>query len=558
MYQLLRNTYVWLFLIFLLGATVRFIHIDQIPVSLYWDETAIGYNAYSILHTGKDEYGAVMPVLFRSFNDYKLGGYIYLTVIPVLLFGLSEVAVRFWSAFFGSISVFLMYLFALQVLSFTKVPEKSHRFVALIASLLLAISPWLINFSRVGFEANVGACVIVGSISIFLYYLRSQKIRWYLVSTLLCVASIYFYRSEWVFVPMIFLFAHLLFWREIHKKIVLLYAFVIFLVLSLPLVIAVRSESLSDRSLQVTFLQQDVDKLNYDLAQNRLKFKMVGGDIIFNRRLLRVYQLGQNYVSNLSPQYLFISGDPEIRHGARGLGVLYWIDEPLLLAGLWFLLTQRSKGCWLLLGWVLLAIIPAAIALPNPHALRSLPAAWGYLMSIALGIWWVSERFTKRTWIVLGLIGIGYLGCFLFFLYQYFVVTPPLAAYNFGDGYKQLHAYLQSQKGYDKFIISGEYWKPYIYFLFYDRYDPSLYQKTGSESGYGKYLFGPTGWDQVDAKMAGLSNVNLSSYAGTNKVLVALSPKEYHFQREKYGVSDAIHVIYNHAGYPMFYIARPW
>src|SRR5579883_2945269 len=170
MKKYLQSTKFWLVLIFILAAMVRFIHVGDIPVSLYWDETAIGYNAYSILHTGKDEYGTLLPLLFRSFNDYKLGAYIYLTVIPVALFGLTEFSVRFWSAFIGSLSVVLMYFFTCNILAFTRISEKQHKVIGLLAAALLAISPWAINFSRVGFEANVAVFVTVGSITVFLYF----------------------------------------------------------------------------------------------------------------------------------------------------------------------------------------------------------------------------------------------------------------------------------------------------------------------------------------------------------------------------------------------------
>ena len=70
-------------LIFLLGFFIRFYHLSSVPNGLYNDETAIGYNAFSILQTGKDEYGTPMPVYFRSFDDYKLPVYIYSTALSI-------------------------------------------------------------------------------------------------------------------------------------------------------------------------------------------------------------------------------------------------------------------------------------------------------------------------------------------------------------------------------------------------------------------------------------------------------------------------------------------
>ena len=47
----------FLLAIIILAFILRFYKLGQIPPSLDWDETAHGYNAYSILKTARDEYG---------------------------------------------------------------------------------------------------------------------------------------------------------------------------------------------------------------------------------------------------------------------------------------------------------------------------------------------------------------------------------------------------------------------------------------------------------------------------------------------------------------------
>src|SRR3989344_4938577 len=92
-------------LITALAFLLRFWRLGEIPNGLYQDETAIGYNAYSIIQTGRDEYGKSLPLYFKSFGDYKLPVYIYATVPSILMLGLTELAVRAPSALFGSLSV---------------------------------------------------------------------------------------------------------------------------------------------------------------------------------------------------------------------------------------------------------------------------------------------------------------------------------------------------------------------------------------------------------------------------------------------------------------------
>ena len=99
--------------IFILAAFLRYYMLGTIPLGLNNDETAIGYNAYTILQSGKDEYGTSFPLYFRSFDDYKLPVYIYMTSINEKIFGATPFAVRFPSALFGSLSVIAIYLLVL-------------------------------------------------------------------------------------------------------------------------------------------------------------------------------------------------------------------------------------------------------------------------------------------------------------------------------------------------------------------------------------------------------------------------------------------------------------
>src|SRR3990167_1719234 len=95
--------------IVILAAVLRFWQLGQNPPSLDWDEAAHGYNAYSILKTGRDEYGYKFPLYFRSFDDYKPPIYTYLVVPSIAIFGLNDFAVRFPSALIGVFAIMFTY-----------------------------------------------------------------------------------------------------------------------------------------------------------------------------------------------------------------------------------------------------------------------------------------------------------------------------------------------------------------------------------------------------------------------------------------------------------------
>ena len=116
--KILSSRLLPLFLIialFATGAFLRFYRLSDTPPGLYPDETAIGYNAYSILETGKDEFGKPFPLYYRSYDDYKMPVYMYATAFNIKMFGLNTFSVRFLSALFGALTIPSLYFLVLEL-----------------------------------------------------------------------------------------------------------------------------------------------------------------------------------------------------------------------------------------------------------------------------------------------------------------------------------------------------------------------------------------------------------------------------------------------------------
>ena len=96
-------------LILFISLLLRIFHIGSIPGSLYGDEQAFAYNAYSILTTGMDEYGIKYPLEFRSFDDYKAPIPVYLLVPIIKIFGLNAFAIRLPVVIFAVLTVLVFY-----------------------------------------------------------------------------------------------------------------------------------------------------------------------------------------------------------------------------------------------------------------------------------------------------------------------------------------------------------------------------------------------------------------------------------------------------------------
>src|SRR4030042_3543811 len=235
-------------LVLVLACILRFYKLGQVPISLDWDENSNAYNAYSILKTGRDQYGNFLPLTNRSFDDYKPPLYMYLNIPSVVIFGLTPFAARLPSAIFGFLTVPLVYLLT------KKLFEKEK--IALLAAFFLAISPWHLQFSRVGFEANIGLFFAVAAATFLLYAPFSKqengnlkKSFLWVISAIFFGISLYSYHAQRVFLPILFLTFAIIWRREIfsqHKKNLAVFLFICALLI-MPLILFLPKEAISQR-----------------------------------------------------------------------------------------------------------------------------------------------------------------------------------------------------------------------------------------------------------------------------------------------------------------------
>lgn len=553
----MSRSFIWtcLGVIIIIASVLRFYQLGKVPVSLYWDEVAIGYNAYSIAHTGKDEYGKVFPLLFRSYDDYKMPGQMYLTAIPVAIFGLNEFAVRFPSAFLGVLSVIFLYFFVRDLFQkFAKDKKKYPELVGLASALMLAISPWHIQFSRAGFEANSGLFFLIFSAWLFIKGLDSGKYR--VISFFVFTLSLYFYRSLLIVVPILVVVCLVIFARTLLKKTARLYTVIgvaLFVILAIPIMWVTFAGSGLVRAEQVSAAGDIAKQLEQSSRTIADSPNISVGKIVLNRRFETANVILKNYLTHFSAEFLFFSGDVNGRHGARGMGMLYLWEIVTLIVGFIVLTRLPWRVGALLISWLLIAPIPASLSLPVPHALRDLNAVPVFCILSAIGLveiyLWLEKRRFGRAGIAVGIVVILFF--FAQFLYLYFSVSPKLTASDWGDGYKQLVSAVSAIDGsYNKVVVTGAQWEPYTYFLFYTQYDPAKYQASGSSRGFDKYIFGGTSWDKAKYSVT-LDQVNLEKFAGADNALIVLSPQEYQAQKDNVSY---IKTISNSDGTPLFII----
>jgi len=149
-----------LYLVFLLSGILRFYNLGHIPVSLNWDEVSHGWNAYSILKTGQDEWGKAFPIAnFRAYGDYPLPLNLYFTIPFIKAFGLNTLAIRLPHVLLGTLTILSSYFVFLGV---TK-----RKDISLLGAFFVAIDPWLLFPSRFVLQSNLSVFFITTAVALF-------------------------------------------------------------------------------------------------------------------------------------------------------------------------------------------------------------------------------------------------------------------------------------------------------------------------------------------------------------------------------------------------------
>ena len=161
-------TLVLLILISLLSVTLFLYKMNVSPPALNADEATNAYDAYSILKTGKDQYGNFLPLRLKSFGDYKLPLLTYLAIPFIKIFGLTETGIRMVN--FPFVFFFPIVIFLLTQELFNK------KNVSLLAAFFSAFAPGLQLLGRQAQEGYMTAFLLTLSFYLFLKLLKKQSV----------------------------------------------------------------------------------------------------------------------------------------------------------------------------------------------------------------------------------------------------------------------------------------------------------------------------------------------------------------------------------------------
>lgn len=462
-----------LVLITLLAFFLRFNKITEDPPSLNWDEVSIGYNAYSILKTGRDEWNQFLPLHFKSYGEYKLPVQIYGSIPAIVVFGLNDFGVRITPVVYGTLTVLLMFFLGRALLQ--------SSFVGLTSSFLLAISPWHIQLTRASFESSFAVFWLVLGSWFFVKSFKDKK--WLFWSILPFVLAVYTYNSARIFTPMFLVFCLSIYWRDfIKQKKILVLSLITFTILTVPVVQFVLSGAGSARYKLVSVADDPglVPRINESRGQSTLPQPLP--QLVHNKVVYITSVYISHYLAHFTPDFLFINGAPHKQHHVQGMGELYVFQAPFLLLGILFLFKDKKKFRWLIIGWLLLAFIPVSVTNDSiPHALRTLIAVPTYQFLTAYGVLiaylWLKKQ-NKSLQVVYfggGLVVVAVsLGLYL---NNYYNIYPNLYSRDWQYGNRQVVDFVNKQVDkYDLVVYTRHYGEPHMFTLFYLKVDPAKFQ----------------------------------------------------------------------------------
>jgi len=484
-------------LIIFFGLFLRVVGLDISPPSLGFDEAALGYNAYSILKTGKDEYGNFLPLSLRSFNDFKPALYAYFTVPFIYFFGLNATAVRLTSALAGTISIVFLYLLLRKYIQ--------NKWFSLFCLLILSLEPWRLHFSRNAFETNLSAMFFcIGA-----YLLLTTKTKWRTFFAVLSFAlAAYSYHSARLSSPFLILLWAIDPIKRVSKNIK--FDFNKLLPLLGLIVICIPIFLMNNSSLLLTrFKQENVFNRFYPYAPkeilNPISFGYYFAGIISGHIFSYISPINYNQRIydwvKMSPQFI------------PGFGMLGWIEGLIFIVGFIYIIGNILKSFKLrfLIYWMIAGIAPAAATWTWYHPLRSLNIFPAVEIVVALGLWQIFMSVNKKVFIFVGIIIFGLTALFTINNELKYAAFENNGEYQPG-GYKEGMPYFASiSDKYSHVIIDTPHAQGFIFFLFYSAFDPNTLHKfaylrpaPGVEGNlnfnFDKYEFRSVNWP-VDYKL---------------------------------------------------------
>lgn len=492
-------------IIILLASVVRLYRLGEIPVGFHRDEAFLGYNGYSLLKTGRDMTGNKLPINIESFL-YSPGGYSYASIPFISLFGLSAFSIRLTSAFFGILTIPLVFLFV-NIMFKTL---KQRQTFGLLSAGILAITPWHINLSRTATEnVLIVFLITLGSLLFIFFYQQTKQSKFtylfYFIAFFCFSTCLTIYQAPRAFLPLfvpILCFYGWIQYKNIKTTLAGLFLMVITIIIPVSLILL--SPTLSTRMKTVSIFSTEETKL---IVEEQIRGDGVMNVPIILSRIMHNKLIGysnvfiQNFFSHISFPFLFTDQGLPARYRIPQSGLLYLSFLPLFFLGVIFLWKHQKHELLLFLSWIVCALIGSSLTFDDiPNLQRTLIVFPPLAIIIAAGF---LQIFTVKRFkffiLLIFTLGIAIEGSR--YVYHYYIQQQIYRPWFRQEGYKQLVEEINTIKSqFKNIVITNSESSPSIFFLFFNSYNPHTYiQEATSKpfsdydrTNFDKYIFSTT------------------------------------------------------------------
>ena len=453
------------------------------PPGFTADEAAFGYNAYSILQTGRDEYGTIFPLRLKSFGDYKLPLYTYLSAPIIKVFGLSEFSTRIVAGISALVIVVGIYFLTKALFG--------SELVSIIALYFATFSPWINTIARQAHETVLATALITVALYLLIRFVQSSKEK-YLWSFLATLPFILFaYHTGKTIVPALFVISMFFFIqkgtvKKLRSKNFLMLVCIFVFALGTSLFLIGEKQTPAQRVKNLFILN------NPDISLKTTEAKIEERFSPFRVKLIvGMQEITKRYMSYFSPEFLTQHGDVNNRFGYPNISPISLLEYLGFIVGLLALARKWKPEYVVLLTLLFVAPLNGALTWQEYTLTRVYPLIIVLLPLSAYGVvsLFQSPRLRFVPYVLTGAVLFGS----SMSLFYYFVHYPKKAIVirSVQAGYQELTVYIKTNYSkYDHFFITKDNGQPYIYLLFYLQYPPQGYQTIARLSPPDVYGFG--------------------------------------------------------------------
>lgn len=456
--------------ILFLSLLLRIINLTTNPPALNQDEAVNGYDAFALGINLRDHHGNFLPIMFQSFGDWVSPVLTYITVPFVKAFGLSIFTIRIVVALFGVGSIYLFYVLLKQLFV--------NKDLALLGTFLLAISPWHIFISRWAIPPSIVSFFLFLFLCTFMWALKKQKnsnsVWQYIIPATIGGILTSTYPTQKVFVPFFIFVLGIIYLRKNLKSLLIFWIFFVLLVSPI-----------------------------YILTLTNPVYNARFGVVSVFSSLNVVKSIVTRYVEYFLPYFHFGIGDSDVMHQVSGIGNSYNFLSPFFYLGIVICVLGLFKKIsikkidpriyQMLLTWLFLFPLAASLTLQHNMVLRvihGLPLVSMFFILSCMYIWqFIRKQFKTIFLAVVFLMGMTNLYQFSKVYYGWY---PRMAFLQYQYGIHESLTYLeQNQDKFKKVVIDVNINQPYIFYLFFSRFDPNKLNHSNPRISSPKYTFGP-------------------------------------------------------------------